>query len=64
MKFEFDTTNLKHQVEEQPLVAAGIGAALLAGAAKVLNAVTASRNAKTWRKEVDRRTKNAKKSTK
>lgn len=61
MKFEFDTTNLKNQIQDQPLVAAGIGAALLSGGAKLLNSVTASRNAKTWRKEVNRRTKNPKK---
>lgn len=60
MKFEFDTTRLKHQIEEQPLVAAGIGAALLTGSAKLLNAVSAARNSKTWRKEVNRRTKNLK----
>lgn len=60
MKFEFDTTRLKHQIEEQPLVAAGIGAALLTGSAKLLNAVSAARNSKTWRKEVNRRTKNSK----
>lgn len=61
MKFEFDTTNLKRQIQDQPLVAAGIGAALLQGGAKLLNAVSTSRNSKTWRKEVQRRTKNPKK---
>jgi hypothetical protein len=60
MKFEFDTTNLRKQIEEQPLIAAGIGAGLLTGAAKLLNAVSTSRNSKTWRKEVQRRTKNTK----
>lgn len=60
MKFEFDTTSLKKQIEEQPLIAAGIGAALLSGGAKLLNAVTASKNSKTYRKEVDRRIKNSK----
>lgn len=52
---KFDTTNLKRQLEEQPLVAAGIGAALLAGAAKLLNANTARANSKTWKREVKRR---------
>jgi hypothetical protein len=61
MKFEFDTTNLKRQVEENPLAAAGIGAALLAGASKLMNANTARKYQKTWKKEVDRRTKNTKK---
>ncbi len=52
---KFDTTNLKKQVEEQPLIAAGIGAALLSGAAKLINARSGARNSKTWKKEVDRR---------
>lgn len=57
MKISFDTTKLKHQIEENPLVAAGIGAALLSGGAKLINARTGAKNAKTWRKEVDRRSK-------
>lgn len=60
MKIEFDTTNLKRQIEEQPLIAAGIAATLLQGSAKLLNAVSTSRNSKTWRKEVQRRTKKTK----
>lgn len=59
-KPSFDTTRLKAQVEENPLVAAGIGAALLSGAAKLLNANTGRKNAKTWRREVKRREKNSK----
>lgn len=59
MKFEFNTANLKHQVEENPLAAAGIAAALLAGASKLLNASTSRRNSKAWTKEVNRRTKNS-----
>lgn len=55
MQFTFDTTKLKQQVQDQPLVAAGIGAALLSGAAKLMNANTGRRNAKTWRREVVRR---------
>lgn len=54
---QFDTTNLKRQIEEQPLIAAGVGAAVLSGAARLLNAVTANKNARTWAKEVARRTK-------
>lgn len=54
-KFEFDTTRLKAQVEEQPLLAAGILVGLLTGASKLLNANTARANAKTWRREVKRR---------
>jgi len=57
MKIEFDTTKLKHQVEENPLLAAGVAAGLLTGASKLLNAVTAHKNAKTWKKEVNRRTR-------
>jgi hypothetical protein len=60
MKISFDTTNLKRQVEENPLVAAGIGAALLSGATKLINARSNARNSRTWAKEVDRRRKNSK----
>lgn len=55
MKINFDTTKLKEQVEDNPLAAAGIGAAVLAGVSKLMNARTAARNSKTWAKEVDRR---------
>lgn len=54
-KFTFDTTRLKQQVEENPLLAAGIGAAILTGAAKLMNANTARKNSKTWSREVKRR---------
>jgi hypothetical protein len=54
-KFTFDTTRLKAQIEENPLVAAGIGAALLTGAAKLMNANTQRKNSKTWDREVRRR---------
>jgi len=57
MQFNFDTTKLKAQIQEQPLVAAGIGAALLSGAAKLMNANTGRKNSKTWRQEVTRRKK-------
>ena len=57
MKFEFDTSKLKEQVEDNPLVAAGIGAALLTGAAKFMQALTNRKNSKTYAKEIDRRTK-------
>ena len=60
MKFNFDTTNLKKQVEEQPLIAAGLGAAVLTGLAKFLQAVAVQRNATTYRKETNRRIKNSK----
>ena len=60
MKFEFDTTRLKSQIEENPLLAAGVGAGLLTGAAKLLNSVATMRNSKTYKKEVNRRIKNSK----
>lgn len=60
MQIRFDTTKLKTQVEDNPLLAMGIGAALLTGASKLLNAFTARQNAKTWKKEVNRRTRNIK----
>lgn len=60
MKIEFDTTTLKRQIEQNPLAAMGVGAALLTGASKLLTAVTASKNARTWKKEVARRTNNQK----
>jgi hypothetical protein len=60
MKFEFDTTKLKEQVEDNPLFALGAVAGILAGGAKLMNALTARKNAKTWSKEVNRRTKTKK----
>lgn len=56
MRITFDTTRLKKQIEDNPLVAAGIGAALLTGAARLMNANTARKNSNTWKKEVNRRT--------
>lgn len=60
MNFNFDTTNLKRQVEEQPLIALGVVSAALSGVAKLMNANTTRKNSKTWKKEVDRRTKKTK----
>lgn len=60
MKFEFDTTNLKRQIQENPIVAMGVGAALLNGAAKLMNANTARKNSKTWKQEVNRRDRKSK----
>lgn len=54
-KPKFDTTNLKRQIEEQPLIAAGIGVAILNGAAKLMQANTQRKNSKTWHREVVRR---------
>jgi hypothetical protein len=55
MKFTFDTTRLKQQAEENPFIAMGVFAALLSGAAKLMNANTARKNSNTWKKEVARR---------
>lgn len=54
-KINFDTTKLKEQVEDNPLIAAGLLVGLLTGASKLLNANTARQNAKTWKREVKRR---------
>lgn len=61
MKIQFDTTNLKRQVEEQPLIAAGIAAGLLSGVAKLMNANTSRKNSNTWKREVNRRERSSKK---
>lgn len=60
MKINFDTAKLKEQVEDQPLIAAGIAVAALSGVTKLMNALTARKNASTWSKEVKRREKNSK----
>jgi hypothetical protein len=44
--------------EENPVVVAGVGAAVVTAAAKLLDSVTAARNSRSWKKEVDRRTMN------
>lgn len=60
MKIEIDTTKFKQQIADNPLVAAGVGAALLNGAAKLMNANTKRQSAKVWKKEVARRDRNTK----
>lgn len=63
MKIEFnapDLTKFKQQIVDNPLVAAGVGAALLSGAAKLMNANTRRKNANTWQKEVRRRERSSK----
>lgn len=59
-KPNFDLQPLKEQVQANPLVAAGIAGVLLNGAAKMMNANTSRKNAKTWRREVSRREKKQK----
>jgi len=56
---KIDTTRLKEQVEDQPLLAAGIAVMALSGLTKLLNANTARQNAKTWKREVKRREKSS-----
>lgn len=53
--------NLKNQAEDNPMLAVGIGAAAVTAVTKLLNANTGRRNAKTWKKEVNRREKKSKK---
>lgn len=57
----FDTSAIKAQVEENPLLALGVAGAassgILSGLAKLLNAKTAAKNSKTYRREVKRREK-------
>lgn len=74
MKIEFDTKNLKAtyarlklQVQENPLAAAGVGAAALNGVSALMNAQTKRKNSKTerinakaWDREVSRREKSSK----
>jgi hypothetical protein len=60
-KPSFDTTNLRKQVEDQPLIAAGIGIAALNGFAKLIQANNDRKNSKTWKREVVRRERQSKK---
>lgn len=53
---------LKAQVEENPIVALGVGAACATALSKLLDASTSRANAKAWAKEVDRRDRNSRKS--
>lgn len=56
-KFTFDTTKLKEQVEDNPVVFLGALGIVLSGAAKLMNANTQRKNSKTWNREVARREK-------
>lgn len=48
---------IKKAWDENPLAVIAVGAVAATAAAKVLTAVTEARNAQTWKKEVDRRSK-------
>lgn len=52
--------NLQRQATENPMVAVGVGAAFLQSASKFLNANSARKNSKTYKKEIDRRLKKSK----
>lgn len=54
------TDNLKNQVEDNPMLAVGVGAAAVTALSRLLKASTEHRNSKTWKKEVNRRTKKTK----
>jgi hypothetical protein len=60
-KPHFNTDRLKAQAEDNPLVVAGIGVAILSGFTKLMNANTARKNSATWRREVKRREGTSKK---
>lgn len=47
--------NLKHQAEENPVLAMGVAAGLLTAISKLLDANTNARNSKSWDRETKRR---------
>lgn len=47
--------NLRRQAEENPILALGVGAAVVTATSKLVHTATEARNSKTWAKEVDRR---------
>ena len=49
--------NLKRQAEENPIFALATGAAVIQTVTKLVQTNTQRRNAKVWKKEVDRRVK-------
>jgi hypothetical protein len=51
--------NLKRQAEENPVVALGVGAALITAISKLVTASSNSRNSKVWAQEVERRVQQA-----
>lgn len=52
---------LQDQIEENPLVAIGIGVAVLTAGSKFIDAAGSAFGRRTWSKEVARRSKHAKK---
>lgn len=55
MNFDVFLRNLTRQVEDNPVVALGVGASLLAGLGRVLKVAIDARNSRTWSREVTRR---------
>jgi hypothetical protein len=47
--------NLKHQAEENPIIALGVGAALITAISKLIESSGNARNSKAWDREVARR---------
>jgi hypothetical protein len=48
--------NLKHQAEENPVLAMGVAAALITAVSKLIDSSSNARNSKAWAQEVHRRT--------
>jgi len=49
---------LRQAWDENPLAVITVGAVAVTAAAKLLDSATAAKNAKAWKKEVDRRNRN------
>jgi hypothetical protein len=47
--------NLKHQAEENPVLAMGVAAALITAVSKLIDSSSNARNSKAWAQEVARR---------
>lgn len=47
--------NLKHQAEENPVLAMGVAAGLVTATSKLIDALTNAKNANAWKQEVARR---------
>lgn len=56
MKFNFDSTKLKSQIEDNPLLAVGVFAAAATAASKLLNANSERKRTKIYDREIKRRT--------
>jgi len=52
--------SLKRQAIENPIVALGVGAALITAMSKLVDSTSDSRNSKAWAKEVERRNRKSK----